>query len=133
VRGVRFLVDCYNANPLSTAALLEALPALAAGRRVIFVFGDMLELGDAAAAEHENIGRQSAAVAGVLITVGKLAKLAATAATAAGQRRAISCPDARAAGALLRELAGPGDLVVLKGSRGMRLELALADFAEQAA
>lgn len=131
--GVRFLVDCYNANPLSTAALLEALPALAGGRRVILVFGDMLELGDAAGAEHEKIGAQSAGVAAVLITVGALARQAAAAAQAAGQRHTVSCDDAAAAGRALRELAVAGDLVVLKASRGMKLERVLTAFTELAA
>ncbi|HNW91598.1 MAG TPA: UDP-N-acetylmuramoyl-tripeptide--D-alanyl-D-alanine ligase [bacterium] len=131
--GVRFLVDCYNANPLSAGALLESLPALAGGRRVILVFGDMLELGAAAAAEHAAIGVQSVPATAVLITVGELARGAAAAARAAGHRCVEECADAAAAGALLRRLAAPGDVVALKASRGVRLERALAVFTEQAA
>lgn len=129
-RGARFLVDCYNASPLSTQALLDTLPALAGRRRVVFVFGEMRELGPTAPAEHARIGELAAPVAAVIVTVGELARAAAAAARAAGHGAVTECADAATAGTALRGLVRAGDLVALKASRGVRLEQALAAFRE---
>jgi UDP-N-acetylmuramoyl-tripeptide--D-alanyl-D-alanine ligase len=95
-----------------------------AGRRWI-VLGDMLELGDAARREHEELGRLAAAGDWEgLLTVGGLAAGVADAAGAAGMEpeRICRCADPQAAAAALRARAQPGDAILLKGSRGLRLE-----------
>lgn len=112
--------DAYNASPDSVAAALKVLRA-ASGRR-IFVFGDMLEMGPQAEPAHREVGR-AAAEAGVdrLVTVGELAAYAATQAAPLGVEVDAVERAAEAAELLLPELS-PGDVVLVKGSRGMQLE-----------
>ncbi len=111
--------DCYNANPMSMRAAIDDLADSAAGRRVA-VLGDMLELGPGAPRLHRQIG-EHAASRGVelLVTVGPLA--AETAAAFSGEAHAVS--DAPAAAALLKKLLRERDTVLVKGSRGVGLEL----------
>ncbi|MGD9495901.1 MAG: UDP-N-acetylmuramoyl-tripeptide--D-alanyl-D-alanine ligase [Armatimonadota bacterium] len=119
-RGSTIINDAYNASPDSVAAALDVLAA-APGRRV-FVFGDMLEMGEAGPAAHREVGALAARM-GVarLVSVGELAALAAE---EAGRRgvRSDSVADAAAAAELLGPELGPGDCVLVKGSRGMHLE-----------
>jgi len=112
--------DCYNANPMSMRAALDDLAASATGRRVA-VLGDMLELGPGETAFHEEVGAV-ATTAGVelLVTVGPLARHIG--ATFAGGRQ-HHVDDARAAAALVPDLLQPGDTVLVKGSRGVGLEV----------
>ncbi|HEY1593053.1 MAG TPA: UDP-N-acetylmuramoyl-tripeptide--D-alanyl-D-alanine ligase [Solirubrobacteraceae bacterium] len=120
---VMLIDDCYNANPMSMRAALDELAATARrdhrDRRVA-VLGDMLELGETERQLHERIG-EHAAEAGVdlLITVGPLAH-----SIGAGYGgSAHSVPDAAAAAELVPGLLRPGDVVLVKGSRGVGLEL----------
>jgi UDP-N-acetylmuramoyl-tripeptide--D-alanyl-D-alanine ligase len=117
--GIVVIDDCYNANPMSMRAALDDLAETAPGRRVA-VLGDMLELGPDEVAFHERLGEQ-ARERGVelLVTVGPLAAHAG--ATFGGEVRAV--PDAAAAAELAAELVDPGDTVLVKGSRGVGLEV----------
>jgi UDP-N-acetylmuramoyl-tripeptide--D-alanyl-D-alanine ligase len=123
IGGVGWLDDCYNSNPDSVAAALRTLADLPCGGRRFAVLGEMLELGSHSEAAHREAGKM-AAETGVqaLWTVGKWAEETAKSAAALGLAwtRAFAEP-AEAASALARELR-PGDLVLLKGSRGARLE-----------
>lgn len=112
--------DAYNANPSSVVAALELL-ATAAGRKIL-VFGDMLELGDYAEAEHRRVGELATAT-GVswLVTVGPLAALAAPVAAEAGVATTVT-QDAPEALAALREGLRPGDTLLVKASRRRALE-----------
>jgi UDP-N-acetylmuramoyl-tripeptide--D-alanyl-D-alanine ligase len=121
--SVRILDDTYNANPTSLRAALDTLLATReAGRRVV-VLGDMLELGDLAEAAHREAGRAVAAAgASEFIGVGRLSRLAVEAAREAGLaegHHAATFEDTVAQ--LLKRLA-PGDVLLVKGSRGMRME-----------
>ncbi len=120
--GVRLLDDSYNANPRSVAAALRALTQLR-GARSIAVLGDMGELGDDAAALHAEIGRE-AAEGGVdaLLGVGPLSIHTVEAAHAAGLAQTEHADDAPAAVEILRGWLREGDVVLLKGSRSMRME-----------
>jgi UDP-N-acetylmuramoyl-tripeptide--D-alanyl-D-alanine ligase len=127
--GITIVDDSYNANPTSTKAALAVLAASHASRRVA-VIGEMLELGDRAAEWHEGVGR-AAANAGVdlLIAVGGGPAIAlAEAAVAAGMPRpnvshyATSDEAAAAAVALVRA----GDVVLVKGSRGVKTDRVVA-------
>lgn len=121
--GLTVLNDAYNANPASMAASLEAL-ALAQGRRRVAVLGDMLELGPVEAESHAEV----AALAGRLgLELVALAgpRFAAQAHHCAGAGRLLVAPDAESLAPALREALAPGDLVLLKGSRGMRMERSL--------
>jgi UDP-N-acetylmuramoyl-tripeptide--D-alanyl-D-alanine ligase len=119
-RGATVVNDCYNANPLSMRAALDDLAMQdPAGRRVA-VLGDMLELGAAERAHHEEIGAY-AAEAGVEVLIAVGPRSAAMLDTFGGEAHAV--PDAAAAAALADELVGPGDIVLVKASRGVGLEV----------
>jgi UDP-N-acetylmuramoyl-tripeptide--D-alanyl-D-alanine ligase len=131
--GLRILDDTYNANPESLRAALRTLAALAAPGRAFAVLGDMLELGDDAERLHEESGRTIAG-SGVtaLIGVGPLAACAVAGARAAGLACAESAADPAAAARRIRQLAVPGDLVLIKGSRGSRMERVASALEESA-
>jgi UDP-N-acetylmuramoyl-tripeptide--D-alanyl-D-alanine ligase len=131
--GLRILDDTYNANPESLRAALRTLAALAPPGRAFAVLGDMLELGSDAERLHEESGR-SIAGSGVtaLIGVGPLASRAVAGARAAGLSFAEDAPDAAAAARRIRQLAVPGDLVLIKGSRGSRMERVASALEESA-
>jgi UDP-N-acetylmuramoyl-tripeptide--D-alanyl-D-alanine ligase len=118
--NVRVIDDCYNANPMSMRAALDDLAASASGRRVA-VLGDMLELGPDERRFHAEIGAH-ARDAGVdlLVTVGPLAQHIG-AGHAGGAVHAVA--DAAAAAELVPGLLEPGDTVLVKGSRGVGLEV----------
>ena len=115
--GARLLNDSYNANPDSTRAALDALAAIEGSRRIA-VLGEMLELGDTSPAEHRAIGRYASSRSDVVVAVGAAARAIAD---GAGER-AIPVPDNAAAVAWLREHVGEGDVVLVKASRGGRLD-----------
>lgn len=126
---IKVIDDTYNASPLSMAAAIEVLSELGRERKVAVV-GDMLELGSAAQAAHEQVGRHLASIgAEVVITVGEMAGFAAEAARQQGVAVVISCRNHEQAIGELKKHLLPGDMVLLKGSRGMQMEKLLAVFA----
>jgi UDP-N-acetylmuramoyl-tripeptide--D-alanyl-D-alanine ligase len=131
--GLRVLDDTYNANPHSLGAALRTLAALRGPGRLAAVLGDMLELGDQAEALHAACGRQAAA-AGVelLVCLGPLSRHACAAARAAGVARAVAVDDPGGAARAVGAWARPGDVVLVKGSRGMRMEAVVSALAEGA-
>ncbi len=117
--GVTVVEDCYNANPLSMHAALDDLSAQSPPGRRIAVLGDMLELGPDERALHREIGAHAAASGvDVLVAVGPLA--AEMVPAFGGEASAVA--DAGQAATLVRSLVAPGDLVLVKASRGVRLE-----------
>ncbi len=124
-RGVRLLHDAYNANPHSMRAALRTLAALPHEGRRVAILGDMLELGAAADDYHREIGRL-VVECGVerLVTVGPEAATLAAAAVRAGlaSSEAWCFASVCEAGMAMSHLVGTGDLVLLKASRGVRLE-----------
>jgi UDP-N-acetylmuramoyl-tripeptide--D-alanyl-D-alanine ligase len=129
--GVTVINDSYNANPDSMRAALGTLAELGrGGRRTWAVLGDMLELGDTAADEHEAIGRFAAGV-GVdhLIAIGEHAKRMTEAAVDAGLApgSAMTVADKSAAVAVLTAGLGPDDVVLIKASRGLALDTVADD------
>jgi UDP-N-acetylmuramoyl-tripeptide--D-alanyl-D-alanine ligase len=131
VQGRTVLADYYNANPDSMKAALETLASLTTGKRTIAVLGDMLELGDTAAGSHRAIGAIAAKLGiDLMITVGPLAKHIAEGAVAAGMARdrVLEAETTSRGAALLKEHSRPGDTVLIKGSRGMKMEKVLEDF-----
>ncbi len=133
--GVTVINDAYNANPEALRAALDALAAMAAGRRAYAVLGHMAELGPAAREFHEQAGRW-AAQAGVagLIVVGEEAApmLAGAKSVPSWPGELVAVPDAAAAVAAVSERARPGDVVLVKASRAANLQqVALALTGEQ--
>ena len=122
--GVRIIEDCYNANPTSMRAALEMFKDYPCKRRFA-VLADMLELGDEARTEHEELGRLVAR-SGIdcLITYGELAHRTATVAAAKGVRTIHAHSYEEIAG-FLAKITVPGDAVLFKGSRAMALENAV--------
>ncbi|PWI20745.1 UDP-N-acetylmuramoyl-tripeptide--D-alanyl-D-alanine ligase [Streptomyces sp. Act143] len=115
--GATLLNDSYNANPDSTRAALDALAAVAGGRRIA-VLGDMLELGDDSEAEHRAVGAYAAGRADVVAVVGEGAWPIAD---GVGER-AVVLADRAAAVDWLRGCLTAGDVVLVKASRGARLD-----------
>ncbi|HZY01922.1 MAG TPA: UDP-N-acetylmuramoyl-tripeptide--D-alanyl-D-alanine ligase [Anaeromyxobacteraceae bacterium] len=125
--GVFLVDDCYNANPLSMGAALSTLAALSASRggRPAAVLGDMLELGAAEAEAHRELGA-AAARTGLswLAAFGPRSRATFEAARAGGlaDGAAFHTEDVAALTAFVKERLRPGDVLLVKGSRGMRLE-----------
>jgi len=116
--------DCYNSNPEALAAMVDALATMPAKRRIV-VAGEMLELGPAGAEMHRESGRHIAEKGiDLLIGVRGLAEQIIAGASAAGTI-AEFVPTAEAAGEWLAKNARDGDVVLLKASRGVKLEKAL--------
>ena len=121
--GVKILNDAYNANPASVAAALETLRGLPHDGRKVAVLGDMLELGPESDRYHREAGELAAACGFDLVAcVGPRGRLIADAAGS----DALHFADATLAADAMKTLLRPGDLVLLKASRGVRLETVAA-------
>ncbi len=123
--GMTVINDCYNANPASMKAAVDLLAELGVGTHTVAVLGDMLELGARSSAFHLEIGGHVAA-RGItsLVSCGALGRAIAEGARKAGMvhERITECTDAQEAVPRLLSIAGPGNVVLVKGSRGMRME-----------
>jgi len=123
--SISVINDTYNSNPLSFRTAVSVLNGFKGKGRCVMIVSDMLELGKSAEALHKEAGR-SAAEAGVdcLITVGNLARFISSSAIRNGIR-AKDVTHFRSKDELkdvLDELVIPGDIILIKGSRGMRME-----------
>ncbi|OGW33562.1 MAG: hypothetical protein A2X58_07410 [Nitrospirae bacterium GWC2_56_14] len=131
VKGRTVLADHYNANPGSVKAALETLVTLRPGARSVAVLGDMLELGASSIEEHRAIGRIAARLGvDVLIAVGPQAKQMLEGAREAGmpKERLFAARSHAGAAARLAKESKNGDAVLIKGSRGMKMEKILEEF-----
>jgi UDP-N-acetylmuramoyl-tripeptide--D-alanyl-D-alanine ligase len=123
--GVQVINDCYNANPASMKAAIQLLAELGRGKRSIAALGDMLELGADSKRMHREVGAFLAARGiGHLLACGVLGREVAEGARQAGMApdRIAELPDAQAAAAALARMVRQGDVVLVKASRGMRME-----------
>jgi UDP-N-acetylmuramoyl-tripeptide--D-alanyl-D-alanine ligase len=124
VGNITVINDCYNSNPKALEAMVDALAAMPAKRRVV-VAGEMLELGPAGEEMHRRAGEHIAAKKiDVLIGVRGLARPLVDAAKQAGVQ-ATFVASAEEAGEWLAHETREGDVVLLKASRGVKLEKAL--------
>ena len=123
--GGVLLDDSYNSNPLSASAALDAMKTLKGQGRRIAVLGDMLELGVGSEVMHQELGAKSADTVDILIAVGHFAdKLAQGAVTAGLNDDQIVClSSADDAISYLQKHQRSGDRILVKGSRGVRLDL----------
>ncbi len=133
VDGLRFLDDSYNANPDSMRAALETLRTFAAEGRRVAVLGRMGELGATARAAHLALGAavQELGIDQLCVVGSGDADLIGEGYVAAGGAPAKlrSFSDAAAAAAFLRASAGPGDLILVKGSRSAAMERVIQPFS----
>jgi UDP-N-acetylmuramoyl-tripeptide--D-alanyl-D-alanine ligase len=121
-RGALLLDDTYNASPESMLAALNLLAEL--GGHKVAVLGDMLELGQYEKQGHEMVGVRAAEVADTLVTVGRRGHIIATAARRAGlgSRRITEFENHDEAIAHLRKSLTKEDVVLVKGSHGIRMD-----------
>jgi UDP-N-acetylmuramoyl-tripeptide--D-alanyl-D-alanine ligase len=124
IGGATIINDCYNSNPRALAAMIDTLASMKAERRILVV-GEMLELGPTAEALHRESGRHAAEKKiDLVIGVRGMARAVAEAACGAGtQAQFVETPEQ--AGEWLAQNLRPGDAVLLKASRGVKLERAL--------
>lgn len=120
--GYKVYDDTYNASPASMTSALHTIASMA-GDRKIAVLGDMLELGDHAEAAHHYVGK----IAGesgldMLVTVGELSKHISEGARSAGRCNTHEFSNSEEAAAAMKAEAKPGDVILVKGSRGMKME-----------
>ncbi len=124
IDGATLINDAYNSNPEALRSMIRTLGGRPAQRRIL-VAGEMLELGEQGPALHAACGK-AAAEAGLDFVLGVRgnAEHLAAAACAAGVA-SLFLPDAEAAGKWLKDNLREGDVVLVKGSRGVRLERAI--------
>ena len=131
VAGRVVLDDCYNANPASMRAALAAVSASAADAgtdaRAFAILGDMLELGPEARALHRALGHAAASSLAGLVAVGPLGAEIAAGAREAGlaSSRVATTDDPVEAAGIVAPWTKRGDWILIKASRGMRLERAV--------
>jgi UDP-N-acetylmuramoyl-tripeptide--D-alanyl-D-alanine ligase len=134
--GATIVDDTYNASPVSVGAALDFLAEapLAAGRRRLAVLGDMLELGPDEERLHREIGAKAAAIVDGLVAVGERGRWIGEAARATGLVRVAMARDADEAATVVERELGPrvGDLLLVKGSRGIELDRLVASLGAPA-
>jgi UDP-N-acetylmuramoyl-tripeptide--D-alanyl-D-alanine ligase len=130
IGGATIINDCYNSNPRALEAMIDTLGSMKAERHIL-VAGEMLELGETAEALHRDCGRHAAEKKiDLVIGVRGLARALAEAACGAGtQAWFVEAPEQ--AGEWLANNLRPGDAVLLKASRGVKLERALEMLQEK--
>lgn len=133
-QGLTVIHDCYNANPDSMKAAVTLLQEIGEGKRTIAVLGDMLELGTDSPTCHEAVGAFLAdSRIAWLIACGQFGAALAHGAASRGMppSRIVVTPHVGGATRVLNRLAQPGDVVLLKASRGVGLERVLDGLALQ--
>jgi UDP-N-acetylmuramoyl-tripeptide--D-alanyl-D-alanine ligase len=123
--GITVINDCYNSNPLAMERMLETLASWPGAHRRIVVAGEMLELGPSSPELHRAVGRKCAE-SGVERTIGVqgAARFLVEGAVEGGipAANAHFFPDAKSAGEFCAGIIAPGDVILVKGSRGVHLE-----------
>lgn len=124
IKDTLIIDDTYNASPTATEQSLQTLREMRGVKRKIAVLGDMLELGQYSIGEHERIGALAAEAVDALITIGVRARGIASGALENGlsEKYILQYDDARRAGKELQSMIEPGDVILVKGSQGIRAE-----------
>lgn len=131
IKGSFIIDDTYNSSPVAALAALDTLQSLRTGGRKIALLGDMLELGKFSAEAHRTVGKRAAEVADRLLTVGFRARAIAEAALDERMKekdiRQYELGESARAGKELETELKAGDVVLVKGSQGMRMERAVKE------
>lgn len=116
--------DTYNSSPTAVERALSTLYEVKGFTRKVAVLGDMLELGRFSIDEHERVGAQAAECCQFLITVGVRSRNIAAAALSMGmsEKNILQYDDSVTAAKELQNLIRPGDIILVKGSQGLRME-----------
>ena len=124
IKGTCIIDDTYNSSPTAVESALQSLKELRGFNRKIAVLGDMLELGQFSTREHERIGGVAAGACDVLLTIGVRSRKTAEGALEAGlsEKVVFQYEDSLTAGRELQQMLKPGDVILVKGSQGMRAE-----------
>lgn len=127
LKGSLIIDDTYNSSPVAVEEALKSLKSIKlstrTGRRIA-ILGDMLELGRFTVDEHKKIGEKSAKVAKLLATVGIRSRYTAETALqkGMGEECVFQFDDSSEAGVFMKDLIKKGDIILVKGSQGMRME-----------
>ena len=129
IKETTIIDDTYNASPLATETALTTLGEIKTGGRRIAVLGDMLDLGRYTQDAHKAIGEYAAKNAVILVTVGIRARYIVEGAQDAGmsEKNIFQFEDSRKAGKFVEGIIEKGDIVLVKGSQGMRMERAVEE------
>jgi UDP-N-acetylmuramyl pentapeptide synthase len=131
IRGTVLIDDTYNASPAAMHLAIDSVRHIPATRHVL-VLGDMLELGPHSVQAHQAAGTLAATVADILVCVGERGRFIAD---AAGNQMQVGdihwAPDSRAAAGIVQQLVRAGDLVLIKGSQGVRMERIVQELMAQ--
>lgn len=124
IKDTTIIDDTYNSSPVACERALQTLKELKGVKRRIAVLGDMLELGQYSVREHERMGELAAKTVDILITVGVRARGIARGTLEHGlsEKVIFQYDDIDRAGRELQDMLEPGDMVLVKGSQGTRLE-----------
>ncbi|TSD05981.1 MAG: UDP-N-acetylmuramoyl-tripeptide--D-alanyl-D-alanine ligase [Parcubacteria group bacterium Athens0714_12] len=127
IQGIKnslIIDDTYNASPFSAIAALESLKEISCEGKKIIILGDMLELGNYTEEGHKEVGKKAAQIADTLITVGEMARDIARGAKEAGmeENKIFSFTDLKIAGKFAQDRIKEGDIILIKGSQGARME-----------
>jgi UDP-N-acetylmuramoyl-tripeptide--D-alanyl-D-alanine ligase len=123
--------DTYNSSPVAAVAALEVLKEMK-GKRKIAVLGDMLELGKFTEEEHHVLGEETAKVADIIIVVGPRSKFIAEGALENGfnSKELYIFDSSKTTANFLKGIIEKGDLILVKGSQGVRLERIVGEIME---
>ncbi len=127
--GATIVDDTYNASPAATEAALKTLGGMTTTGKRIAILGDMLELGKHSHEEHRKIGEMVAHTADMLVVCGVRAQDIARSAEANGMTsdHIHTAPDSQSAGRFVQTMLSAHDVVLVKGSQGMRMERAVRE------
>jgi UDP-N-acetylmuramoyl-tripeptide--D-alanyl-D-alanine ligase len=126
LNGSAIIDDSYNSSPVAMESALDVLESIEGGRKIA-VLGDMLELGKLTEEAHKKIGARSAQIASMIVLVGPRAKFIGDGAREAGfsEKEIYFFDNSVTAGKFLNGVVEKGDIVLVKGSQGVRMERAI--------
>jgi UDP-N-acetylmuramoyl-tripeptide--D-alanyl-D-alanine ligase len=123
ISGTLIIDDTYNSSPFACESALKTLGEIKSSGRKIAILGDMLELGKHTHDAHKNIGKIAEEFADVLVVVGPRSVAIKEGAIEAGMATEIpEFLDSNLAGNFIKTLIQKGDIILIKGSQGMRME-----------
>lgn len=133
IKDTMIIDDTYNSSPVAVERALSSLHEMKGFARKIAILGDMLELGRYSINEHKRVGMQAAECADILVTIGVRARGIAEGALEAGmsEKNILQYEESKTAAKEMDSLVKPGDLILVKGSQGRRMERIVEEIMEE--